>query len=43
MDPVPALGEHSVDVMRRIGLDDDAIAELIDAGVIGVTTERTNA
>ncbi|MFT4210507.1 MAG: CoA transferase [Microbacterium sp.] len=30
----PRLGEHSVDVLREIGLDTTAIAQLVEAGVV---------
>lgn len=43
MDPVPALGEHSVEVLRGLGITDDAISVYLHDGVIGTPTpsERT--
>jgi itaconate CoA-transferase len=32
MGPVPALGEHTISVLREAGLDDDQIAGLLDSG-----------
>ena len=31
--PPPLLGEHTVEVLRQVGLDADAVASLLDAGV----------
>jgi crotonobetainyl-CoA:carnitine CoA-transferase CaiB-like acyl-CoA transferase len=33
--PAPLLGEHTAEVLRGLGLDDDDIASLFDDGVIG--------
>ncbi len=33
--PGPELGEHSLDVLRAAGYDEDAIARLVAAGVVG--------
>ena len=33
--PPPALGEHTRDVLGQIGLDEKAIVELEDAGIVG--------
>ena len=35
--PAPTLGQHNHDVLREIGLDDDAVARLEDERVIGTT------
>lgn len=32
--PAPLLGEHTVDVLRRLGYDDERIAGLLDSGVV---------
>ena len=34
MDPVPALGEHTVDILRELGLSDERIAHLHQAHII---------
>lgn len=35
-ESVPALGEHTAELLQELGLDQDAIAELADVGVIGL-------
>ncbi|MFM9378052.1 CaiB/BaiF CoA transferase family protein [Gordonia sp. VNK21] len=35
MGAVPALGQHTAEILRRAGLPDDRIAELIRSGVVG--------
>jgi len=34
--PAPRLGEHSVEILREAGLDDAAIAELLERGIVKV-------
>jgi itaconate CoA-transferase len=34
MDPIPALGQHTTDILRDLGYDDDHIAALKSAGAI---------
>jgi crotonobetainyl-CoA:carnitine CoA-transferase CaiB-like acyl-CoA transferase len=44
--PAPLLGEHTADVLRELGVDDDEIATLFDDGVIGnapATARRTSS
>jgi itaconate CoA-transferase len=35
LDPIPALGEHTVPVLRELGFADDEVAAMRAAGVIG--------
>jgi itaconate CoA-transferase len=35
LDPIPALGEHTVPVLRELGFDSGEVAAMRDAGVIG--------
>jgi itaconate CoA-transferase len=35
LDPIPALGEHTVPVLRELGFDSAEVAAMRDAGVIG--------
>jgi crotonobetainyl-CoA:carnitine CoA-transferase CaiB-like acyl-CoA transferase len=42
MGPVPALGQHTVDVLREAGLGDDLIDRLLDAGT-AVQYHRTES
>jgi crotonobetainyl-CoA:carnitine CoA-transferase CaiB-like acyl-CoA transferase len=34
MDPIPALGQHTTDILRDLGYDNDQIAALKSAGAI---------
>jgi crotonobetainyl-CoA:carnitine CoA-transferase CaiB-like acyl-CoA transferase len=36
MDPIPALGEHTRDLLVQLGHSDDDIDELLGAGIVGV-------
>lgn len=40
---VPDIGQHTVEVLRDIGLDQVAIEALVDEGVIGVDEKRADA
>jgi formyl-CoA transferase len=35
MDPIPALGEHTDEILREFGYPDEAIAELRASGAVG--------
>ena len=40
---IPRLGEHSREIARELGMDQDVIDNLISDGVLGVETELDSA